>query len=84
MISERDYNNILATAREEGRIEERSVISKKVESATHHISYLSTASHLKEQFKRGQTPLHAMNYVHIRCVNKDAHFKREIRTQRCS
>jgi hypothetical protein len=31
MISEHDYNNILATAREEGRIEEWSVISKKVE-----------------------------------------------------
>ena len=30
MISERDYNNILATAREEGRIEERSVMSKKL------------------------------------------------------
>lgn len=71
MISERAYNNILATAREEGRIEERSVMSKKVESATHHISYLSTASHLKEQSKRGQNPLHAMNYVHIRCVNDE-------------
>ena len=30
MISERDYNNILATAREEERIEERSVMSKKL------------------------------------------------------
>ncbi len=30
MISEHDYNNILATAREEGRIEERSVMAKKL------------------------------------------------------